>query len=222
MAVDASPPTKPTRTREPIEVRLLAAELPSQARFEVYVRPLSNVPATEAKALASIVNSALLPSLILSRDPRTLVQLIVQALSPSRGRGDVSGMMAPMINAAPVVFLNAGSVPLNGIISAMAVVRKMGGELAVDPGGGRGGGGHRVFRVPYYAGLASPWDYRVMCAHVLEGRVSRVEWSDDLVRATELTKGATLVIADEMRGSVFKMGMVPALVFEGKEGRINL
>ena len=51
--------------------------------------------------------------------------------------------MAPMINAAPVVFLNAGSIPLNGIICAMAVVRKMGGELAVDPGGGRGGGGHR-------------------------------------------------------------------------------
>ena len=123
-----------------------------------------------------------------------------------------------MINAAAVPFLNAGSVPLNGIICSMAVVRKIGGELAVDPGGGRGGGGDRVFRVPCYAGLASPWDYRVMCAHVLEGRVSRVEW----VWYARLAKGATLVIADEMRGSVFKMGMVPALVFEGKEGRINL
>ena len=40
--------------------------------------------------------------------------------------------MAPMINAAAVAFLNAGSVPLNGIICAVAVVRKMGRELAVD------------------------------------------------------------------------------------------
>jgi len=89
---------------EPIEVRL-AAEPPSQATFEVSVRPLSNVPATEAKALVSIV-SALSPSLIFSRNPRMLVQLVAQALSPSRGRGDGSGMLAAMINAATLAFLN--------------------------------------------------------------------------------------------------------------------
>jgi len=41
--------------------------------------------------------------------------------------------------------------------------------------------------------------------------------SDDLERATELAKGAALVIADEMRESVCKMGMVLAFVFEEKE-----
>ena len=38
-----------------------------------------------------------------------------------------------MINAVTVAFLNAGSVPLNGIICSVAVVRRMGGELVVDP-----------------------------------------------------------------------------------------
>jgi exosome complex component RRP46 len=41
--------------------------------------------------------------------------------------------------------------------------------------------------------------------------------SDDLVRATELAKGGALVIADEMRESVCKMGVVPELVFERKD-----
>ena len=38
-----------------------------------------------------------------------------------------------MINAATVAFSNAGSVSLNGITCAVAVVRRMSGELVVDP-----------------------------------------------------------------------------------------
>jgi exosome complex component RRP46 len=97
--------------------------------------PYSNVPATEAKALPSVIKSALSPCLIFSRNPRTLVQLVVQALSPSSGRGDGSGMVAAMINAATLAFLNAGSVPMQGIICAVAVGRRVGGELVVDPSG---------------------------------------------------------------------------------------
>ncbi|KIK02621.1 hypothetical protein K443DRAFT_677466 [Laccaria amethystina LaAM-08-1] len=195
----------------PIEARL-AAELPSQATFEVYVRPLSNVPATEAKALASIVKSALSPSLILSRNPRTLVQLVVQALSPSRG----SGMVAAMINAATLAFLNAGSVPMNGIICAVAVGRRVGGELAVDPSEEEEDAtGCFAFFVTRKLGHPGTTASCVHTSWKEQGVGS--SGSDDLVRATELARGAALVIADEMRESVCKMGVVPAFVSEGKE-----
>lgn len=199
----------------PIEVRL-AAELPSQATFEVYVRLLSNVPATEAKALASIVKSALSPSLILSRNPRTLVQLVVQALSPSRGRGDGGGMVAAMINAATLAFLNAGSVPMKGIVCAVAVGRTVGGELVVDPSEEEvEAAGCFAFLVTRNLGHQ---ETTTSCVHTSwkEGGVGS-SGSDDLVRAMELAKGAALVIADEMRESVCKMGVVPEFVFEGKE-----
>ncbi|EDR06501.1 uncharacterized protein LACBIDRAFT_299954 [Laccaria bicolor S238N-H82] len=197
----------------PIEVRL-AAELPSQATFEVHVRPLSNVPATEAKALASIVKSALSPSLILSRNPRTLVQLVVQALSPSR---DGSGMVAAMINAATLAFLNAGSIPMKGIICAMPVGRRVGGELVVDPSEEEvevEATGCFAFLVTQNLGHQ---EMTASCVHTSwkEGGVGS-SGLDDLVRATELAKGAALVIADEMRESLCKMGVVPAFVFEEK------
>jgi exosome complex component RRP46 len=66
----------------PIEVRL-AAEQASKATFEVIIRPLSNVPGTESKALAATIRSLLTPSLLLPLNPRTLVQLVIQSLSPS-------------------------------------------------------------------------------------------------------------------------------------------
>ena len=64
----------------PIEVRLVA-EHPSHATFEVFLRPLSNVPGTESKALGSTIRNLLTPSIILTQNPRTLVQLIVQSLT---------------------------------------------------------------------------------------------------------------------------------------------
>jgi len=70
-----------------------------------------------------------------------------------------------------------------------------------------------MFRVPCYAELGPSRDDRVMHAHVLEGRVGS-SGSVDLVLAPELAKGAALVIADEMRESVCKMGVVPAFAFE--------
>lgn len=115
----------------PIEVRL-AAEQASQATFEVMARPISNVPATESKSSSSAIRAALLPSLILNKHPRTLIQLIVQGLSvPRTPWKDV--LVASMINASTLALLNAGSIPMRGVVCAVAIGRLPGVGIVVDP-----------------------------------------------------------------------------------------
>ncbi|KAF9521793.1 ribosomal protein S5 domain 2-type protein [Crepidotus variabilis] len=116
----------------PIEVRL-AAEHPSEATFEVAVRPLSNVPATESKAIASAIRATLEPSLILTKNPRSLVQLVVQALSPSAKHTWNTTLAAAMINACSLALLNASSVPMRGVVAAVAVCHSITGTILVDP-----------------------------------------------------------------------------------------
>ena len=116
----------------PIEVRL-TAELPSKATFEVLIRPLSHVPGTESKTLASNIRSSLEPSLILTKNPRTLVQLVIQSLSPLRADNWNTTLAASMINASTLAFLNASSVPMRAAVAAVAVSRTRQGALVVDP-----------------------------------------------------------------------------------------
>ncbi|KAG6828752.1 hypothetical protein H0H93_014754, partial [Arthromyces matolae] len=87
----------------PIEVRL-AVENAAQATLEVSVRPLSNVPATEAKAMASTVRALLTPAMILTNHPRTLIQIVSQALVPS---GSMSGPRSVNNNALTAAMVNA-------------------------------------------------------------------------------------------------------------------
>ncbi|GLB37879.1 putative 3' exoribonuclease family, domain 1 [Lyophyllum shimeji] len=132
----------------PIEVRL-ALENPSHATLEVLVRPLSNVPATQAKALAAAVRTVLAPSVLGSMLPRTLVQLVVQILSAGgqgkregagagAGVGEM-GVMAAAVNASTLALLNAASVPMRGVVCAVAVGLLHGARgreedgLVVDP-----------------------------------------------------------------------------------------
>ncbi|KAJ7644708.1 exosome component Rrp46 [Roridomyces roridus] len=113
----------------PIEVRL-AAEHPSLAAFEVLLRPLSNVPTTQSKSLAATLRSALLPSLILTQNPRTLIQLVVQSLS----KGTSDALVAAMLNSSTLALLNAGSIPMRSVVCAVAVGRKKStSEFIVDP-----------------------------------------------------------------------------------------
>ncbi|KAJ7673943.1 exosome component Rrp46 [Mycena polygramma] len=114
----------------PIEVRL-AAENPSLSTFEVLLRPLSNVPATQSKSMAATIRAALLPSLILSQNPRTLIQLVVQSLSSARSKSS-DGLIAAMINASTLALLDAGSIPMKGIVCAIALGR-IGSVLLIDP-----------------------------------------------------------------------------------------
>jgi len=104
----------------PIEVRL-ATEQPSRATFEVNVRPLTSLPGTESKALAASLRGLLTPSIILSRNPRTLIQLVVQSLTPSPAERFSSSIVAACINAASLALLNAGSIPMTGVVCAAAV-----------------------------------------------------------------------------------------------------
>ena len=121
----------------PIEVRL-AAENSTKATFEVSVRPLASVPGTDSKALGAAIKSLLTPSLLLTRHPRTLIQLVIQPLSPSLVGSPKTihslhpGIAAASINASSLALMN-GSVPMKGVICAVAVARANSEELILNP-----------------------------------------------------------------------------------------
>ncbi|KAF8824424.1 hypothetical protein HHX47_DHR8000112 [Lentinula edodes] len=104
----------------PIEVRL-ASEQPSQSTIEVHVRPLTNVPGTESKKAAVILKEILQMEVIMEANPRTLIQFVVQALVPTPNVTDE--LVAAMINCCTLSLLNAGSVPMRGVICAVSVAR---------------------------------------------------------------------------------------------------
>ncbi|KAF5392108.1 hypothetical protein D9757_003324 [Collybiopsis confluens] len=104
----------------PIEVRL-ASEQPSRSTVEVSVRPLSNVPGTESKAAAVILKEIMQRLIITEANPRTLIQFVVQALVPISSLDD--SFIASMINSCTLALINAGSVPMRGVICAAFVGR---------------------------------------------------------------------------------------------------
>ena len=116
----------------PIEVRL-ASELPSKAMFEVILRPLTNVPATDSKALAATIRTSLEPSLILTSNPRTLIQPVIQSLSQVHNSMWRDSLTAAMINASCLPLLNSGSIYMRGVVTAVAIGRLPDGSLVVDP-----------------------------------------------------------------------------------------
>jgi exosome complex component RRP46 len=129
----------------------LSAENPSQATFDVHLRPLAGVPATDARALASSIRTALLPSLILTHHPRTLIQLVLQTLSSPTyshsywlqqaqaqskaipaGIGSDHALAAAFVNASTLALLRAGSVPMRGTVAAVSVGLSVTGELIIN------------------------------------------------------------------------------------------
>ncbi|KII92016.1 hypothetical protein PLICRDRAFT_104292 [Plicaturopsis crispa FD-325 SS-3] len=141
----------------PIEVRL-AAEHPAHATLEIHVRPSSRTPATASKARAAALRSALTPALFLNKCPRTLVQIVVQE---GDGAGGEAGLVAAGINAATMALVNAASVPMKGVVCAVAVGRLPSDAspiLVLDPSEAEhphllGGG---VFAFLFSAALAEP------------------------------------------------------------------
>ena len=120
-----------------MEVRL-AAENSTKATFEVSVRPLASIPGTDAKALGTTIKSLLTPSLLLTRHPRTLIQLVIQPLSPSPAGSPKAipslhpSIAAASINASSLALMNA-SVTMKGVVCAVAVAQTSSGELILNP-----------------------------------------------------------------------------------------
>ncbi|WVF70190.1 hypothetical protein IAT40_004978 [Kwoniella sp. CBS 6097] len=84
----------------PIEVRL-REERPDRATFEVSHRPLEGVGATPSRALITTLESIYPPILSLSQHPRSLIQLVVQSLSPSSSSSHYSSAPTPYIDTEP-------------------------------------------------------------------------------------------------------------------------
>jgi exosome complex component RRP46 len=114
----------------PLEVRP-NHELPSQATLEIHIRPLASVPGTDSRALATTLKAILTPALYLSHHPRTLIQIVGQALCGSdsgsglgsTGHGWNASLIASLVNACSAALINAGSVPMKGVVCAVAVGR---------------------------------------------------------------------------------------------------
>jgi len=114
----------------PIEVRP-NLELASQATLDVHVRPLASISGTDSKALATTLKAILTPALLLSHHPRTLVQIVGQALCGSHsgsglgsaGKGWNASLIASLVNASSAALVNASSVPMRGVVCAVSVGR---------------------------------------------------------------------------------------------------
>ncbi|KAG2053231.1 hypothetical protein BDR06DRAFT_825721, partial [Suillus hirtellus] len=113
----------------PITARL-AAEHPARATVEVHVRPLSSVPGTAEKSRGMAIREIVERSCLLAQHPRTLIQVVVQALTnPTPGYA----LLAAEINACTLALINAGSIAMRGVVCAVPVGRvKKGSVISVE------------------------------------------------------------------------------------------
>ncbi|THV06991.1 hypothetical protein K435DRAFT_710708 [Dendrothele bispora CBS 962.96] len=118
---------------------LLSQEKPNKSTLEVYVRPLSNVPGTQEKFFAGVLGPILECAIVGSVHPRTLLQVVVQVLAPQRRHSGVGSnlwrdkLLASMVNASTLAFLNASSIPLRGVLCAVSVGMNGDGKLITNP-----------------------------------------------------------------------------------------
>ncbi|KAG1853481.1 exosome component Rrp46 [Suillus subalutaceus] len=113
----------------PIAARL-AAEHPARATVEVHVRPLSSVPGTAEKSRGMAIREIVERSCLLAQHPRTLIQVVVQALTnPTPGYA----LLAAEINACTLALINTGSIAMRGVVCAVSVRRvKKGSVVSVE------------------------------------------------------------------------------------------
>ncbi|KAG6330195.1 hypothetical protein ID866_8894 [Astraeus odoratus] len=108
-----------------------ASEHPARAAVEVHVRPLSSVPGTTEKFLGAAFKGIIERSCVLGQHPRTLIQVVVQALSPPS-----NALVAAEINACSLALVNGGSIPMQGVMCAVAVGMRRDGDrmdFILDP-----------------------------------------------------------------------------------------
>ncbi|KAG8704409.1 exosome non-catalytic core subunit rrp46 [Ceratobasidium sp. 394] len=194
----------------PVEVRQLI-ELPDRATFEVAVRPVAGVPATPEKALAKHIHDILRPTLLLSQHPRSLVQLTVLSLSPSPSPARLSPSnsysrpsphqacyAATHVNAASLALLNAASIPMRGVVCAVAVGVTEAGDPVLDPADGE------CVRAGCFAFFFSEVD-------APEGEVVWADWKgatskDEYERATSLARAGAKGVLAQVRAEMPTLG----------------
>lgn len=108
-------------------------------------------PATPEKALAKHIHDVLRPTLLLNQHPRSLIQLTVLSLSqapaPTNFSASASNSYSPTgphpacyaathINTASLALLNAASIPMRGVVCAVAIGITQSGDLVLDPADG--------------------------------------------------------------------------------------
>ncbi|KAF9513752.1 hypothetical protein BS47DRAFT_1343748 [Hydnum rufescens UP504] len=119
----------------PIEVRL-TSEYPSRATLDVIVRPLVGVPGTCEKLFGKRLQQVFEQVLLLNQHPRTLVQVVLQSLSssPPPGSAITGSVAATLINVTSLALLHAASIPMRGVVCAVAVGKeRITGNLVLDP-----------------------------------------------------------------------------------------
>ena len=197
----------------PIEVRP-AQENPAQATLDVQIRPLAALPGTDAKALAATLKSIFTPALFLSHHPRTLIQIVGQALCGSEsgggtgsvGRGWNASLTASLVNATTAALVNAGSVPMRGVVCAVAVGRlkpqtetDIDGGLILDPEEAELGrlAGSGCFAFLFSSSLGSPSSATPACSLLWTNYTTAAPFDvAELGKARELAeKGARQVWA---------------------------
>ena len=172
---------------------------------------------TESKSLSSALRTALTPSLLLSHNPRTLIQLVVQSLTPpysslnsystSTTLGKSSTPVTPrlrinpsltasLINASTLALLNAGSFPMRGVVCAVGIGRvRTSSELVVDPSSDElvllDGGGTFAFLIAYDSSRSSQNSPHLLTEELVWSNWTAYPFGEsELVRAQDVARKA--------------------------------
>ncbi|KAH9836286.1 ribosomal protein S5 domain 2-type protein [Rhodofomes roseus] len=205
----------------PIEVRA-NLELPSQATLDIHIRPLASISGTDSKALSATLKGILSPALLLSHHPRTLVQIVGQALCGtdsgsgmgSVGRGWSANLIASLVNASSAALISASSVPMRGIVCAVAVGRlpsESALKLVLDPSEAEmprlSGGGCFAFLFSVVLSSASSSTQEVPpCSLLWTNYTTNTPFDEaELKRARELAEGGAREVWKILKESISTM-----------------
>ncbi|KAG1805807.1 uncharacterized protein BJ212DRAFT_1390549 [Suillus subaureus] len=168
----------------PIAARL-AAEHPARATVEVHVRPLSSVPGTAEKSRGMAIREIVERSCLLAQHPRTLIQVVVQALT----------------NPTPVCAVSVGRVKKGSVVSVEVDIA----DDAVLEGGG-------CFAFLFGFALSGPIKGSAPpCEDVWSTYSARLGSSFDqaeLVRAREVAREAAAEVWQCMKNSIRHQKMI--------------
>ncbi|KAH7904449.1 hypothetical protein BJ138DRAFT_1019142, partial [Hygrophoropsis aurantiaca] len=122
----------------------------THAHVDLHLRPAHAVGGPSARAAGAVLRALVERMCLLRMHPRTGVVVVVQDLGGGAGMAS-HAQTAARINACSLALLNAGSVPMRGVVCAVAVQRS-GHRLVLCPdesidanGDADGGGGCFAF-----------------------------------------------------------------------------